>query len=131
MINEIANAVYKFYAGTEAVKSILPKFYFQQASQTALLPYAVFTLGSSNILEIAGTKTNRIETIELNISIYADPDDGGTQAVNIAEAITSNLDWTVLDFSGFIAIKRIGYETIGQIDDYYAIILTYEILVKG
>jgi len=94
-------------------------------------PYAVFTLGSSNILEIAGTKTNRIETIELNISIYADPDDGGTQAVNIAEAITSNLDWTVLDFSGFIAIKRIGYETIGQIDDYYAIILTYEILVKG
>jgi hypothetical protein len=135
MISNIATAIMsKFNEVTAgaALRTILTGgLWFMEAKDEVTFPYGVFAWNGSNIDEIAGDRTNGIETASITVSLFSKNDDGGVEAFSALQAFISLYDWSDLTFpSGEytkLAMQRTSASNRGKIDNIWQLDLDYNL----
>ena len=136
MIDDIATAILTRYNETPAGDSLRALntggLWFSQADQDVSSPYSVFAWNGSNIDEICGGQSDRLETANITVAIFSSNDDGGAEVFSIADAFMSHFDWCTLDYgaSGYshLACKRISVVNRGKRDNIWSVEIDYEIM---
>ena len=104
--------------------------YFQRAPDDVDVPYAVFYWLGTDIDDMMGGQTERIEKVSLQFNIFASDTDGGITAMNISEEFQNLYDWCDLDYPQgcdyrHIAFQRTAILPLTTYDKYVQIGLTY------
>ena len=137
MITDVAHAIMTRYnevaTDPDALRAVLTGgFHFTKAPDNVAFPYGVFTWDGSLIDEIAGDRTNGLETATITASIYHNEDDGGTVIFDIVEKFIAVFDWANLTYPGgsdysHIKISRMSIANRGIVDKVWIIEIDYEV----
>ena len=99
-MKELFTGIYSKYSGNEALKAVITGFYFSEAPQDAVMPYAVYH-------KISGrpdyTYTEDMENVLIQFNIY-DDNSSSTTINDIYKKLTALFDWCGLTVTGWNSI---------------------------
>lgn len=134
MIDEVATAFIDLFNSTpggDALRHLMPGgLHFSLAPEATEGTYGVFEWESSEIEEVMGAATDRIETVSVLVTLFSKETDGGHAVFDAADAFIALYDWATLTYSGLqhVACKRTRATNIGQEDEYWQVELQYELI---
>ena len=139
MITDISTSIMTLFNSTPggtALRTVLSGgLYFSEAGPGVSFPYGVFQWNGSNVDEIAGGATNRIETASITVRLFSKNDDGGTEVFDIASKFMALYDWATLAFPDGstyspLAFQRISIVNRGKSDNIWLIEIDYDLMFE-
>ena len=133
MIKQVADAVKAKFDANVALKGALTGgLWFTQAPQNVGFPYAVFYMLGGTRDEIMGTAEQCVKNVDVQINIFGNLRDGGSQIAELSTLCTDCYNWvdlTVADYSS-VFVSPEGLPIIQCIDDVWQATCYYTIGVE-
>ena len=106
--------------------------FFQDAPQNVTEPYTVFSWTGSTTNEMMGGQRAKIENGDITFNTFSKADDGGTEALNISEALQAAFDEADLSLTDNFSSLRFGRNGTGPaffVDEVWQVTNIYTIMV--
>ncbi len=131
MIAQVAKAITQHFNISTTLKDALTGgLYFQQAPQENPFPYAVFYfIGATHEEIMSHNSINNIIDVDLQFSIFDNPQDGGTSVASLSEILDTAYHWAEIHVDGYSRIKmqRQAILPVMYIDEIWQVSITYEL----
>ena len=130
MIEELAVAITSKFNANIALKKVLTGgLHFTQAPQDTSMPFGTFDFISINKESMLGNPPKDIVKATVQITVFSDADDGGSQIAQLSQKVMDCYDWSELKYHSFYTIK-VERQIIGPvlyIDEIWQVNIDYEI----